>query len=93
MSDAIQTGLMLFAVGMITVFSVLAIVVLTGKFLIGIVNRIIPEVNLANGSGRTKAPSTSVSRDKRKVAAVITAAMITTKGKGRITKIERKGDE
>jgi oxaloacetate decarboxylase gamma subunit len=69
-----STALSLLAIGMITVFVVLALVVLTGNLLIRFVNRISPD---QDGIAPVK-------------IAVITAAVNAfTEGKGKITKIEK----
>jgi oxaloacetate decarboxylase gamma subunit len=69
-----STALSLLAIGMITVFVVLALVVLTGNLLIRIVNRISPEQDGI-------APA--------KIAAITAAVGAFTQGRGRITKIEK----
>lgn len=75
MDTNFSTALMLLAVGMITVFVVLALVVFTGNVLIRLVNRFSPkEEGLAPG----------------KVAAITSAVATFTQGKGRITKIEKQ---
>ncbi|MBV6643867.1 MAG: hypothetical protein KI790_00370 [Cyclobacteriaceae bacterium] len=79
MENAFSTALSLLGVGMITVFVVLALVVLVGNVLISFVNRFSPQVEL---------PKTA-EIDSARVAAITTAVEIFTKGKGRITKIEK----
>ena len=65
---------------MITVFVVLTLVVITGKILIRIVNRLFPEIETRGSFGIEGA----------KVAAITTAVEIVTEGTGRITKIEKQ---
>ena len=78
--DQLSTALTLLGIGMITVFVVLLLVVLTGNLLIRIVN------NLSSYEGTP--PS---GKDEPGVIAAITAAVeIVTQGQGRITKIEPK---
>jgi oxaloacetate decarboxylase (Na+ extruding) subunit gamma len=93
MAETLETGLLLLVVGMITVFTVLGIVVLTGKFLIAVVNRTgrLPNAQLVQQ--RHSLPSTPTHSHKRKIAAVVTAALIMTKGKGSIKRIQRVDDE
>lgn len=75
MSPEISTALTLLAIGMITVFVVLSLVVLTGNMMIRFVNLIEPKVKAI--------PEQTV--------AVITAAVEEfTQGKGHITKIEKE---
>ena len=76
MGGDVSTALSLLTVGMITVFSVLLLVVLTGNLLIQLSNRI--GTNSENGD---ISPS--------KVAAIVGAVEILTEGRGRITKIEK----
>lgn len=75
MESDFSTAFSLLAIGMITVFVVLALVVLTGNLLIRFVNRISSEED-------TISPS--------KVAAITAAVDAFTQGKGRITKIEKQ---
>ena len=80
MNEEFATALSLLVIGMITVFVVLTLVVVTGNLLIRFVNRFIPlsaDTPLQVGS----AP---------KVAAITAAIDIITKGKGVITNIERE---
>ncbi len=75
MSTEISTALMLLAIGMITVFVVLLLVVLTGNLLIRLVNKLTSQVK---------------SDVDNQTLAVITAAVEQfTGGQGRITKIEK----
>jgi len=93
MVEALQTGLLLFMVGMITVFTVLGFVVLTGKALIAIVNHTdrLPTTKVTPYHPNRN--TISADNDKRKVAAVVAAAFIMTKGRGRIKGIQRIDDE
>jgi len=77
MEGDLSTALSLLAIGMITVFIVLFLVVVTGKRLIRLVNKL----NFSeNGDAIT--PS--------KIAAITSAVEVYTEGKGKITKIERQ---
>ncbi len=80
MEPTISSALSLLVVGMITVFVVLALVVMTGNLLIRIVNAFAKEIPVA--------PSPS-SIDPNKLAAITAAVEIATGGKGKITKVER----
>lgn len=78
--DQLSTAFTLLGIGMITVFIVLLLVVLTGNLLIRIVNQF--------GSEANTPPS---DRDDPGTIAAITAAVeIVTHGQGRITNIQRK---
>lgn len=66
---------------MITVFVVLSLVVVVGNLLIRIVNRFV-------AISVSSAKPTEIS--KTKIAAITAAVELITRGKGRITKIEKK---
>jgi len=91
MSENVQTALLLLLVGMITVFIILSLVVLTGNLLIKFVNRFYPDAPIKgmNKLGvRLKHPSNSAIVPA-KLAAITAAVQVVTEGKGRITKIEK----
>ena len=79
-------ALELILVGMITVFLILSLVVLIGNLIIGFVNKYLPEKakQLVLDTGNS---TDEISR--KKLAALVTAVKIVTKGKGRVTKIEK----
>ena len=77
MEGDLSTALSLLAIGMITVFVVLFLVVVTGNLLIRLVNKL----NFSE-NGNAITPS--------KVAAITSAVEVFTEGKGRITKIEQQ---
>ena len=75
-------------VGMITVFTVLALVVATGQGLIWAVNRtvkVIPNVKKEEISKQGLPEEIS----SQKMAAIVAAVEIVTNGKGKITSIEK----
>jgi len=76
---------MLLAVGMITVFTILALIVIFGNVLISLVNKFVPEAKVSVVV-RRKAP---VVIDPRKLAAVVSAIDIVTEGKAKVTSIKR----
>jgi len=88
MSAELQTALLLLVVGMITVFIILSLVVLTVRTLIWVVNNYFsPEEKITY---EYKVPF--VEDDviyKKKLAAITAAVEMATGGKGRITKVER----
>ena len=83
MSEELNQGLMLLAVGMITVFLILFLVVFAGNLLIRIINRFVPPEQppirpiKSSISGKT-------------MSAIITAVEVATGGKGKIQDIEKK---
>lgn len=82
--EDIERAFSLLGVGMITVFLVLALVVLTGNLLIRFVNAVVPE------APASRAPSSQSSQiSPKKVAAITSAVHQLTGGKARIEKIEK----
>ena len=73
MGSEFSTALTLLAIGMITVFVVLLLVVITGNVLIRMVNRL----------------DKSTTIEPAKIAAISAAVEAFTDGKGHITKIEK----
>jgi len=84
MDHSFSTALLLFAVGMVTVFSILGLIVLTGQWLIQFINRFFPETLKS-----VSTPSAEI--DPKKLAAIVSAIDIVTKGKAKVTSV-RKAD-
>jgi oxaloacetate decarboxylase gamma subunit len=85
MENIIFQALQLLAVGMITVFLILSIVIGLGKALISVVNRIAPEEN-----GVKKTPDNSKANIDNTTISIINAAVNQiTGGKGKVQKIEK----
>ncbi|MDY3069819.1 MAG: OadG family protein [Parabacteroides sp.] len=87
--ENLGTGLLLMAVGMTTVFVILLIVIYLGKGLIILVNKYAPEeekIQPSKNSIQTNSPSNIPNEE---VAAIISAVSIITRGRGKITKIEK----
>lgn len=82
MNPELLQSLSVLAVGMITVFSILGLVVLTGQTLIRIVNRMTPDPAPAT-------PAVKSAISKGKLTAIVATVDIVTEGKGKITKIEK----
>ena len=79
-------ALELLGVGMITVFIILSLVVVVGNLIIRFVNRYIPEEVTSVITGTvTRAGDLNT----RKMAAIVSAVNIVTRGKGKVTKIEK----
>ena len=85
MNDAYTTAFMLLLVGMITVFLILASVVIAGKLIIYIVNKYFP----AEIQAQIKESITGTI-NSNKLSAIVSVVDIVTKGKGMITRIEKK---
>lgn len=73
------------AVGMITVFTILALIVIFGNLLITLVNKFIPEAKVRAVVSRT----TMGAIDPRKMAAIVSAVDIVTEGQARVTSITK----
>ena len=85
MSEEIEFGLTIMAVGMITVFSILGFVVLGGKIMIILINKYASdEINLPPP---TKLAVQSI--DNTKISVLASAVASATKGIGRITNIKK----
>lgn len=85
MSEEIEFGLTIMAVGMITVFSILGFVVLGGKIMIILINKFASDE--ANLPPPTKLATQSI--DKTKISVLASAVTAVTKGTGRITNIKK----
>lgn len=85
--ENLSLGLMLMAVGMITVFAILLIVINLSKLLIFIVNRVAPEEIVVKKTSATV--SAPVVIDPDTMAAIKGAVNIVTGGKGKVVKVER----
>jgi len=79
---------MLLAIGMITVFTILALIVVFGSLLTSFVNKYFPETKVSQSSTTASAQTASI--EASKIAAIITAVDIVTKGKARITSIKKE---
>ncbi len=79
-------ALELLGVGMVTVFIILALVVILGNLIIRFVNRFIPELQKVS-SPMTGTAKTAI--HPKKMAAIVSAVNMITKGTGRINRIEK----
>ncbi|GJM61780.1 MULTISPECIES: OadG family protein [Persicobacter] len=91
MNEALQEAAMLLAIGMITVFLILFLIVGLGNVLIQIVNRFFPEEKTnALPITTSKSPPESPQKISTAQLAAITAAVnVITHGKGHITSIDK----
>ncbi|MCG8307000.1 MAG: OadG family protein [Cytophagales bacterium] len=85
MNEGFDMALMLLAVGMITVFTILALIVFFGNVLITLVNTYIPETKIS----RSVQSVVSGSIDPKKMAAIISAVDIVTQGNAKVTSITK----
>ncbi|GAO31890.1 OadG family protein [Geofilum rubicundum] len=83
MNEYMQEAWTLLGVGMVTVFIILLVVVLIGNAIIAFVNRYFPESEIEKAA-------TVRSFGNSRMAAITAAVNMVTRGKGRITKVERK---
>ena len=84
MSEEIEFGLTLMAVGMITVITILGLVVMGGKTMILLINKFSPEVELV----KVQSHGTEYI-SKTKISVLASAVASATEGKGKITNIKK----
>lgn len=85
MSEEFSTAFMLLAVGMITVFTILALIVIFGNILILFVNKFIPEIKVSAVISRAAQGSI----DPQKLAVIISAVDVATEGGAKVTSITK----
>lgn len=86
MTEEFNTAFLLMAVGMITVFIILALIVVMGNLLIRIINRFFPGKVLAV----VKPVGVRTGNiQPEKLAAIVTAVDITTKGRGKVSSVKK----
>lgn len=85
MEEGFSTAVMLLAVGMITVFTILALIVIFGNILISLVNKFIPEAKVSKMMSRVAQGAI----EPRKMAAIVSAVEIVTEGKAKVTSITK----
>ena len=84
MTEELRTAILLMGVGMLTVFIVLFCVVLIGNLLIRFVNHFVP---LAETSTQPASLTSNIA--PAKIAAITSAVEVFTKGKGKVTNINK----
>jgi len=84
--ENLQTALLLMAVGMITVFLILLIVIYLGKLLISLVNKYAPE----EAPVKKAIQRTQEAIPGHVLAAITAAVNVVTHNKGKIVKVEKK---
>ena len=85
MNEDLSMALLVLGVGMVTVFLILSLVVLSGQLLIKTVNHFSQELEDQNPPSE---PNTK--RDKKKIAAIVAVVDTITGGKGKVIGIERE---
>ena len=86
MSESLNTALTLLGVGMVTVFTILALIVLFGNLLIALVNKYFPEKKMPSVM---RGSESGGAIDSRKLAAIVSAVDMVTEGKGKVTSVTR----
>ncbi|MDH5475064.1 MAG: OadG family transporter subunit [Cyclobacteriaceae bacterium] len=86
MSEEVQMGLTIMAVGMITVFAILGMVVLGGKIMIVLINKFAEETPVA-ASAHAQIATQAI--ENAKISVLASIVTVITKGKGKITKIKK----
>lgn len=85
MESTIPNALQLLAIGMITVFMILALVVISGNVLIKIVNKYAPEPT----KRLTRSSRTATGTSPEVIAAITAVVETVTAGNGRVDSIEK----
>lgn len=88
MSSDLNTALSLLIIGMTTVFTILSLVVITGKVLIRMVNRFSPDI-IPKPVLASPLEVDHNDTDESEIAAIVAAVEVITKGKGRIKSIDK----
>ncbi len=79
---------MLLAIGMITVFTILALIVVFGSLLTSFVNKYFPETKVNRSYTASSHQNASIAANK--IAAIVSAVDIVTEGKARISSIKKE---
>lgn len=90
MNQDLSIAFVVLAVGMVTVFVILGLVVLTGNLLIKFVNRFYPVVVQQKSNTLSPIVSTPTKNIKKsKLAAIVAAVDLVSAGKAKIERIEK----
>ena len=93
MVDHFRTALQLFGIGMMTVFLILALVVLAGHMVINLGNYFFSRTaSTAQNVNNHSDQSNGGSQELGKYAAIAAVVDLITEGNGRVTSIEQRGD-
>ena len=85
MNDDFGTAFLLLIVGMITVFSILTLITLFGKWLILIINKYVPPKAAGDGSVRSELRKI----ESGKLAAIVASVEVITGGRGKISSVKK----
>ena len=91
MNDALQEAAMLLAIGMITVFLILFLIVGLGNLLIRIVNRFFPEKTASTPplTPSESPPETLHRMRPAQLTAIVAAVQTITRGQGKVSNIQK----
>ena len=90
MGESISTAILVSLIGMVTVFVILGLVVLTGKMLIRVVNTFFPiEETVQTTPSTLQSKTQKKSFEKSTLAAIVTTIDTITNGNGKVDKIEK----
>ena len=87
MTEQVSSAILISIVGMLTVFAILALVVLTGNALVRLVNRYAPLPTKVKQNPNITSSATTISQ--KKIAVITAAVSAVSHGKARIEKIEK----
>jgi oxaloacetate decarboxylase gamma subunit len=87
MTEQVSSAFLISIVGMLTVFAILALVVLTGNSLVRLINRFAPIPTKVKQNPNISTSSSAIST--KKIAVIAAAVSAVSNGKGRIEKIEK----
>ena len=89
MTSDLSTALVLLIVGMLSVFTVLAILVMCARLLIKITNQWVTEEETSKSTARKRTKDLKKSNEQEVMVAILSTVELITNGKGRVTHIEK----
>jgi len=87
MTEQVSSAILISIVGMLTVFAILALVVLTGNSLVRLVNHYAPLSTKVKQNPNIPSPSSVISQ--KKIAIITAAVSAVSHGKASVEKIEK----
>ena len=87
-----EIALRLLAVGMASVFTILALVALSSKALILITNRMASDDRIVK-SKKTRSSATDPGVNSEELAAIVSAVHVITEGRGQIRSLTKRGNQ
>lgn len=85
---SLETGFMLLAIGMSTVFFILLLIIFLGEKMILLINHFVPETVITLSKSADNASRGT--QDAGKIAAISAAIHVVTKGKGKVVEIHKQ---